>query len=312
MKLGLWRLRYFYEWLPRDGREIGLATAFRKHRNLLRSWDAPRHMPAATGKGGDDKLIVHVLTGEFHAHLTCFCLFSLIEQANAGIAPIVHEDRTLKEQQRDQLRRLIPWVRFVANGEAEDLIETHFPRSRYRSLRAMRDSLPLMRKLMDVHAGQKGPTLFIDSDVLFHRNPEYLLQWLRGGRGALYLRDYQDSYGLSDSDLEWVYGRPLPPRVNTGLCGFFSPNLDWDKLEHWAALLLERGGVNHFSEQALTAMAMGDTASAAAPPEDYIVSPGVAETREPRAVMHHYVVPSRTWYYTDALPKFLLKLKAWR
>jgi hypothetical protein len=312
MKLGLWRIRYFYEWLRRDGSEIGFAKAYRKHRNLLRSWDAPARMPTVAGKDGQAPFTVHVLTGEFHAHLTCFCLYSLLNHASKPLLPVVHEDGTLKEKQRDELQRVIPPVRFVTPVEGDDGVDSHFPRNRYPSLRAMRDALPLMRKLLDVHAGQRGPTLFVDSDVLFYRSPEYLLNWLSGGRKPFYMLDYQSSYGLNAAVLESVYGRQMRARVNTGFCGFFSPHIDWDRMEFWAARLLERGGVNHFSEQTLTAMTMGEMDSEIAPPKDYVISPSLAEIRNPSAVMHHYVVPSRTWYYTDAIPRFLKQVGAWR
>ncbi|MFZ0591719.1 MAG: hypothetical protein WAM39_14735 [Bryobacteraceae bacterium] len=312
MKLGLWRIRYYYEWLPRDGREIGFALAFRKHQNLLRSWEAPRCMPPAPVKRGDNPISIHALTGEFHAHLTCFCLYSLLQTADVPVAPVVHEDGTLKNNQREQLRRIIPTVRFVSVHEAESLVDCSFPRNRFPALRIMRDRLHLMRKLLDVHAGKTEPTLFVDSDVFFYRNPDYLVEWLRRGREPIYMLDYQNAYGYEPAVLESVYGKPMPPRVNTGLCGFHSPTIDWDKLEFWAGRLLEAAGVNHFSEQALTAMAIGDRKSDTAPSHDYMISPGLAEIRNPSAVMHHFVVPSRTWYYTEAIPAFLKKLDAWK
>jgi hypothetical protein len=311
MKLGLWRIRYYYEWLPRDGREIGFRLALRKHRNLLRSWDAPKRMQPARAKTGESPITVHLLTGEFHSHLTCFCLYSLLQNADVPVLPVVHEDGTLKDDQRAELRRIIPPAQFVSTEEAECIVELSFPRSRFPALRAMRDRLHLMRKLLDVHGGKKDATLFVDSDVFFYRNPDFLADWLREGRGAIYMLDYQNAYGYDAAVLESVYGRPMPARVNTGLCGFHSPSIDWNKLEFRASRLLEIAGVNHFSEQALTAMIIGDIQSNAAPAHEYIVSPDKAETRHPAAVMHHFVVPSRTWYYTDAIPAFLKKLDAW-
>jgi hypothetical protein len=311
MKLGLWRIRYYYEWLPRDSREIGLALAFSKHRNLLRSWSAPRRMPPAPVKAGDSTIAVHALTGEFHVHLTCFCLYSLLQSAEVPVTPVVYDDGTLRDDQRDQLQRIIPPVRVVGAEEAQALVDCSFPRNRFPALRTMRDRLHLMRKLLDVHAGKSGRTLFVDSDVLFYRNPNYLIEWLHKSKDPIYMLDYQNSYGYEAAVVESVYGKPIAPRVNTGLCGFFSPAIDWDKLEFWAGRLLETGGVNHFSEQALTAMAIGESNSNAVPPQDYMISPSLAETRSPAAVMHHFVVPSRTWYYTDAIPSFLKKLNAW-
>jgi hypothetical protein len=253
MKLGLWRIRYYYEWLPRDGREIGFALAFHKHRNLLRSWRAPTRMPPLELKCGENPISVHALTGEFHAHLTCFCLYSLLRNTEVPVVPVVHEDGTLKDSQREELRRIIPAVRLVSAHDAESLVDLSFPRNRFPALRSMRDRLHLMRKLLDVHANQTAPTLFVDSDVFFYRNPDYLVRWLQSGQDAVYMLDYQNSYGYDAAVLESVYEKPMPRRVNTGLCGFYSPKINWEKLEFWAGRLLETGGINHFSFQALNA-----------------------------------------------------------
>jgi hypothetical protein len=160
-----------------------------------------------------------------------------------------------------------------------------------------------MRKILDVHAGGGGPALFLDSDILFYREPVFLDRWLREGRRPIYMKDFQDSYGYSAQVLQSAFGRSMPPRVNTGISGLYSPSIDWDRLEYWASRL-PAGEVNHFAEQALTAMLMSESGGEPAPPEDYVISPGREEVRNPRAVMHHYVVPSRTWYYIDAIPQF--------
>jgi len=55
---------------------------------------------------------------------------------------------------------------------------------------------------------------------------------------------------------------------------------------------------------------MSESGGQAAPREDYVLSPERDEVRNPRAVMHHYVVPSRTWYYIDAIPRFMKRVLA--
>jgi hypothetical protein len=305
--LGLWRVRHLLEWLPRDGPELGYVLALRKHLNLLKSREGPKRMPAIQGKTIPGPLPVHVMTGESHWHLTCFCLYSLLEQS-AAIRVTVHEDGSLNNDQRSEMLRILPQAQFVSPEEAESIVDQFLPSKHFPALRRMRATLGLMRKLVDVYAANTESALFIDSDVLFYRSPEFLTRWLQTGQQPVYMLDYQDAYGYSSEALQAVYGKPMPSRVNTGLTGIRSSEIEWEKLEFWASRLLAAGGVNHFSEQALTAMLMGDLNGRPAPPEDYNVSPEREEVLHPKAVMHHYVVPSRTWYYTDAIPAFLARV----
>lgn len=307
--LGLWRVKHLREWIPRDGPELGYPLAIRKHLNLLRSFDAPKRMPSLQSRRSSDPVCVHFMAGESHWHLTCFCVYSLLTHSSLDVVPILHDDGTLQAHQWDQMRRIIPWLQRIAVEQAEASVDAHLPRIHFPALRKMRDRLPLMRKILDVHAAGSGRGLFLDSDILFYREPVFLDRWLCEGRLPVYMRDFQDSYGYSPEVLRSVFGRSMPPRVNTGIAGFYSPSIDWEQLEYWASRL-PAGESNHFAEQALTAMLMSESGGEAAPPEDYLISPERGEVRSPRAVMHHYVVPSRTWYYIDAIPQFLKRALA--
>lgn len=301
---GLWRLQHLREWIPRDGPELGYALAFRKHWNLLRSFDAPKRMPTLQTRRAGDPVHVHFMAGESHWHLTCFCIYSLLTHSSLNLIPILHDDGALRASQWEEMRRIIPCLQRVTTEQAETLVDAHLPRARFPALRKMRDRLSLMRKILDVHAGGSAPGLFLDSDILFYREPVFLDRWLREGRHPIYMEDFQDSYGYSAGVLRSAFGKPMPPRVNTGISGFYSPSIDWERLEHWARRLPD-GEVNHFAEQALTAMLMSECGGQPAPAEDYVISPKREEVRSPRAAMHHYVVPSRTWYYIDAIPQFM-------
>lgn len=307
--LGFWRVKHLREWIPRDGPELGYPLAIRKHLNLLRSFDAPKRMPALQIRWKTDPVSVHFMAGESHWHLTCFCIYSLLRHSSLNLIPILHDDGTLRSHQWDEMRRIIPCLQRITTEQATALVDAHLPSARFPAMRKMRDRLPLMRKILDVHAGGSGRGLFLDSDILFYREPVFLNRWLCEGRQPVYMQDFQDSYGYSADVLRAVFGRSMPPRVNTGISGFYSPSIDWERLEYWASRL-PAGELNHFAEQALTAMLMSESGGEPAPPEDYLISPERREVRNPRAVMHHYVVPSRTWYYIDAIPQFLKRALA--
>ena len=49
---------------------------------------------------------------------------------------------------------------------------------------------------------------------------------------------------------------PIPQRVNVGICGLKSDDLDWEQLESWCKTLIEQQGTHYYQEQALIAMLM--------------------------------------------------------
>lgn len=247
------------------------------------------------------------MTGREHWHMTAFCAFSLLQQTGANLIPTILDDGSLGPEELGQLRRILPQSKFLSRNECECRLNAALPASRYPSLHTLRSKLPLMRKLMDLHAGWAGWKLFLDSDMLFHHEPRWMLEWLRSPQYPTYMWDYQNSYGYSEALLATALGKPMPPMVNTGFCGLRSDAVDWDRLEYWAHTLYEAEGVNHFTEQCLTAMAMAENGSQPAPRE-YLIWPDERETRNPTAVMHHYVAESRTWYLVYGFPDLLKKM----
>ena len=81
------------------------------------------------------------------------------------------------------------------------------------------------------------------------------------------------------------------------MCGLRSEALDWEELETWCRRLLDREGSHYLQEQALTAMLLAGSACAIAPTGQYVVNPDCAESKRPRAALHHYVAESKAWYF---------------
>ena len=300
--LGLWRIPNFARSVWVDTPSHGLSIASRKHYRRLTQSDTAGRLPPGRVRMGEP-LYVHLLSGRDHWPMTAFCIFSLLQSTRANIVPVVVDDGTLSEREREPLRRISPALQFSSAEECRAQVEDCLPASRFPALRKLHNALPLMRKLLDVHAGRKGWRLFLDSDILFHREPVWMLDWLRSPERPAYMLDYQNSYGYSDALLRATSGAPMPANVNTGLCGLHSDKVDWELLEFWASRLYSTEGVNHYSEQCLTAMLMRVNGSRPAPGEEYRILPDRAEVRNPTAAMHHYVAESRIWYYVDGWPR---------
>jgi hypothetical protein len=281
--------------------------AARLHYRRLTIHRAAKRLPLLPGDRRGDPMPVYFMSGHEHWPMTAFCAYSLLTTTSANLIPTVLDDGTLGMDERAQLSHIIPQIQYLERDLCESRVYQQLPPTRFPSLHAMRDALPLMRKLMDLHAGLTGWRLFLDSDMLFFREPEWMLQWLRAGSAATYMHDYQNSYGYPDALLTSLLGKPLPDKVNTGLYGLRSETIDWDQLERWARDLLRAQGTNHFSEQCLIAMLMSTQRTAPAPPE-YKIWPNRIEARCPSAVMHHYVAESRTWYHVYGWPGVLRNL----
>jgi hypothetical protein len=89
----------------------------------------------------------------------------------------------------------------------------------------------------------------------------------------------------------------IPSRLNVGVCGLCSNAINWDRLESWCSDMLNHEGSHYLLEQALTAMLLAGQTCAVASPKQYVVKPSRTEAQYPKAVLHHYVGGSKTWYF---------------
>lgn len=252
--------------------------------------------PPAEGK----PVQLHLLTGRRFWYQTAFCLWSFAQASRRTLAPAIYDDGSLDGPGREALQRLCPEARIVGLGETLARLDAHLPRSRFPVLRDRWDKYPNIRKLTDVHAGERGWKLVVDSDLLFFRQPALLLDWLDDPRQPLHALDVEKAYGYPDETMCELSGvQALPERLNVGICGLRSEEIDWEELEHWTATLINKHGTHYYLEQALVAMLLAKRPRAIAPEADYVTGPHLPEAAECRAVMHHYVSGSKRWYFRD-------------
>jgi hypothetical protein len=278
--------------------------AARLHYRRLTIHCAAKRLPPVSGERLGDPLPIYFMSGREHWHMTAFCAYSLLKSTSANLIPTVLDDGTLGIAERAQLSQIVPQMRYLDRDLCDSRVHRQLPPARFPSLHAMRNALPLMRKLMDLHTGLEGWRLFLDSDMLFFREPAWMIEWLYAPDAATYMCDYQNSYGYPDALLASILGKPMLSKVNTGFYGLLSESIDWDRLERWASDLLRARGTHHFSEQCLIAMIIA-TQPATPAPHDYKIWPSRNESRSPSAVMHHYVAESRTWYHVYGWPNVL-------
>jgi hypothetical protein len=136
--------------------------------------------------------------------------------------------------------------------------------------------------------------------MLFFRRPDALLAWLETPCQPLHMADVKDSYGYSPGLLRAIAGQTVPSRLNVGVCGLRSDDIDWEQLENWNCRLIEAEGTSYYEEQALVALLLTGRDAECLPPADYLLMPSDAECRQPTAALHHYVDLSKRGYFRHA------------
>lgn len=240
---------------------------------------------------------LHLLSGQRFWYQTVFCLHSFSQQSKRPVAPVIYDDGTLSVNLFQEISRLFPLARLVTQAETTDKLETYLPQSRFPFLRDRWQHYPNIRKLTDCHLGQEGWKLVLDSDLLFFRRPDLLINWADNPTQPLHAIDVQESYGYSRQLMESLTGVVLSSRLNVGLCGLKSEELDWEKVEHWTRVLVQKEKTNYYLEQALVAMLLAGRPCIVAPEKEYVTLPRQPEATQCHAVMHHYVAESKRWYY---------------
>lgn len=281
----------------RHGGPLAMRETERQRREMEA---AAAHLPPLPQPGGQP-LVVHLLTGRRFAFQTAFCLHSLARHCPVPVQAEIYDDGTLETESTSILTRLSPSVRIHPPAGIHARLDKVLPTSRYPALRERWLNYPNLRKLIDVHLASTGWKLVLDSDLLFFRRPNLLLEWSAMPPNPLHAVDCTESYGYSRPLMEQLAGAPIPPLVNVGICGLRSETLDWDRLEHWCATLIAREKTNYYLEQALVAMQVaGAPSRTIAPAADYLTLPSPAEIATPTAVMHHYVDTAKRGYFRTA------------
>lgn len=245
----------------------------------------------------DNPIQAHYLTGRSFFSVTAMAYASFAHYAGDLVTPVFFTDGTLDEALAARFRRLFPGCKVVTEEENRERIEKYLPASRYPSIRKCRELIPITCKLFDIHAGNTGWKIYLDSDTAFFRRPEYLVQWAAAPHSC-HLMDIYDAYGCDPEQISCLLGCLVRRRVNAGLVALRSESIDFDLLERWTAKLLE-WGPSWFTEQCLTAMLMTILDGEVTPP-DYIVVPDEKESRAPKGTFHHYAGPSRPLLYRYA------------
>ena len=154
-----------------------------------------------------------------------------------------------------------------------------------------------MRKLLDLKINARGPSLYLDSDMLFFAPPDELMAWMETPTETLHMAETGNSAYVDDATaLDALWATTLPRGVNSGLVAMNDDNVDWAELETAAARLGPERLTHKWAEQTLFAWLLGRLGARPIHPARYLVCSSRADLKEPAPPLRHYVHKSKYPY----------------
>ncbi len=132
-------------------------------------------------------------------------------------APIFHDDGSLTDDDARELLSHFPDARVIRRAEADQAVSEGL--REHPVCRENRLKHHWFLKVFDTrHYAPHERYIVLDSDIVFFRRPDFLLQWMARNDETLWLmEDTREKYSAARADLEKDMGFPLWERANSGL-----------------------------------------------------------------------------------------------
>ncbi len=210
-------------------------------------------------------------------------------------APVIHDDGTLTNKDVSEIQGNFPDARVIRRPEADATL--HDALGGYPHCRDNRIRHPWFLKVFDTrHFAPHDRYIVIDSDIVFFRKPDFVLDWMRNRPEEFwFMEDTKEKYSSDRAGIEAAMGFPLWERVNSGLDLMVRPAVDLALAEKFLTLCAPMAREFHFLEQTFFAVAGSRWGKGGKLPREYEIS--WTNLRRSAAVCRHYVGP----FKNDAL-----------
>jgi hypothetical protein len=231
-------------------------------------------------------------TGVLMGQLT---LRSLEYHSGVSWAPVLHDDGTLTDRDVAEIRENFPDARIIRRSEADAAMRCGL--EGFPHCGENREKHPWFLKVFDTrHFAPHDHYIVIDSDIVFFRKPEFMMQWMDGLPETFwFMEDTKEKYSSDRVGIEAAMGFPLWSRVNSGLDLMFRPGVDLSLAERFLERCVPLAREYHFLEQTFFAVAGSAWGKGGTFPLEYEIS--WTNFRRRGAVCRHYVGP----FKNDAL-----------
>jgi lysophospholipase L1-like esterase len=230
---------------------------------------------------------VHLLVSSSSWHCGLLAAISLEAVSKKNWRFVFHDDGSVTDEQRLQILKSLPGVRFVSRQEAEEkmaILLSNFPLCRQHRARHN-----FFLKIFDIPLfAESSHFILLDSDVLFFREPLEVVKWVESSKEAiLFNEDTQEKYCNPRQEIETKIGLNLLHNFNSGLVLMRTKAIDLSLAESFLSKF--EGCAHHpqFFEQTLYCLMASKDGKGSPLPRKYEISWGYLRNRI--AVCRHYV-----------------------
>lgn len=238
---------------------------------------------------------LHMVLSRSHLIMAQLTLRSLEFHSRCSWAPVLHDDGTLEDGDVEEIRRNFPDARVVRRSEADEALAQGL--AGFPVCRENRTKHPWFLKVFDTrHYAPHERYVVIDSDLVFFRRPDFVLEWMRERPETFwFMEDTKEKYSSDRAGIEAAMGFPIWERVNSGLDLMVRPAVDLDLAERFLKRCAPLAREYHFLEQTFFAVVGSAWGQGGTLPREYEIS--WTNFRRSGAICRHYVGP----FKNDAL-----------
>jgi hypothetical protein len=247
----------------------------------------------------DNSCEIHALTCERDWVDLIWALKSLYSVSDVRFRLCIHDDGSLRPEGLAALRAHFPDARVIFRSDADErvgLMLRNHPRCG-----ALRQSNTLSLKVFDFLSYlESDRLLLLDSDILFFRRPEVLLNRIKdqGYKRNTLNRDWGMGYNVEPDVVQKILDFPFQSHVNSGLGLIHRKSYELDDFERWLAIpgMLSHP---HRIEQTLVGLASSKFGHEFLPKEYDVL----AQRTRTNEILKHYTGPIRHLMYLEGLDR---------
>lgn len=210
-------------------------------------------------------------------------------------SPIIHDDGTLNDKDVTEIMTNFPDASVIRKAESDSVL--HEALKDFPHCRDNRVKHPWFLKVFDTrHYARHDRYIVIDSDIVFFRKPDFVLEWMRERPETFwFMEDTKEKYSSGRKEIEKEVGFPIWERVNSGFDLMVRPLVDLGLAEKFLERCAPMAREYCFLEQTFFAVTGSAWGKGGKLPREYEIS--WTNFRRRGAVCRHYVGP----FKNDAL-----------
>lgn len=247
---------------------------------------------------------LHMVVGSSMLPMGLLALRSFEFHTQRRWSPLIHEDGTFTGEDRAMLRRHFPDAQIIERQRADDEVAAAL--EPFPACRANRSKHNWFLKVFDTRHYAPGERyILLDSDIVFFRRPDAVLQWADSGSNEMWImEDEREKYSQPRAQIEEAMGIGMVERANSGLDLMPEKAADLAIAERFLAQCSSQANQYEFLEQTIFGLWVSAWGRGGLLPRDeYEIS--WSTFRGPRAVCRHYIGPAKNdALYVEGAPVF--------